>query len=46
MLFRVDTCKPRYLEKLKRAGVNWLGLGIENPNTKLRTNIHKEDLLR
>ena len=38
---RVDTCKPRYLEKLKRAGVNWLGLGIENPNTKLRTNIHK-----
>ena len=21
-------CKPRYLEKLKRAGVNWLGLGI------------------
>ena len=27
---RIDTCKPEYLEILK-AGVNWLGLGIENP---------------
>lgn len=39
---RVDTCKPQFLDKLKRAGVNWLGLGIENPNTKLRANIHKD----
>lgn len=38
---RVDTCKPQYLEKLKQAGVNWLGLGIENPNNVLRQEIHK-----
>lgn len=38
---RIDTCKPQYLEKLKKAGVNWLGLGIENPNNKIRSVIHK-----
>ena len=39
---RVDTCKPKYLDKLSRAGVKWLGLGIENPNNELRKEIHKE----
>lgn len=39
---RVDTCKPQYLEKLRRAGVLWLGLGIENPNQTLRQEIHKD----
>ncbi len=39
---RVDTCKPKFLEKLKKAGVNWLGLGIENPDTELRKEIHKD----
>lgn len=38
---RVDTCKPKYLEKLQKAGVKWLGLGIENPNNTLRQEIHK-----
>jgi anaerobic magnesium-protoporphyrin IX monomethyl ester cyclase len=38
---RIDTCKPEYLETLKKAGVNWLGLGIENPNQILRQEIHK-----
>lgn len=38
---RIDTCKPRYLDKLKGAGVNWLGLGIENPNQALRKEVHK-----
>lgn len=38
---RIDTCKPEYLEKLKKAGVNWLGLGIENPNNDIREEIHK-----
>jgi len=38
---RIDTCKPKYLDKLKRAGVNWLGLGIENPNQALRKEVHK-----
>ena len=39
---RIDTCKPQYLEKLKKAGVNWLGLGIENPNDVLRKEVHKD----
>jgi radical SAM superfamily enzyme YgiQ (UPF0313 family) len=39
---RVDTCKPQYLETLKKAGVVWLGLGIENPNQSLRQEIHKD----
>jgi len=39
---RIDTCKPEYLETLKKAGVNWLGLGIENPNQTLRQEIHKD----
>ena len=39
---RIDTCKPVYLEKLKRAGVNWLGLGIENPSNIIRKEVHKD----
>ena len=38
---RIDTCKPQYLEKLKKAGVNWLGLGIENPSSIIRKEVHK-----
>jgi anaerobic magnesium-protoporphyrin IX monomethyl ester cyclase len=38
---RIDTCKPAYLEKMKKAGVNWIGLGIENPNQVLRKEVHK-----
>jgi len=39
---RIDTCKPKWLDILKKAGVNWLGLGIENPNQVLRQEIHKD----
>lgn len=39
---RIDTCKPEYLEKLKKAGVNWLGLGIENPSAVIRKEVHKD----
>ena len=39
---RIDTCKPQYLEKLKKAGVNWLGLGIENPSSVIRKEVHKD----
>ena len=39
---RIDTCKPKWLDILKEAGVNWLGLGIENPNQVLRQEIHKD----
>jgi anaerobic magnesium-protoporphyrin IX monomethyl ester cyclase len=38
---RVDTCKPQYLEKLKKAGVNWLALGIESPNQTVRKDVIK-----
>ena len=30
------------MDTLKKAGVNWLGLGIENPNTVLRKEVHKD----
>jgi radical SAM superfamily enzyme YgiQ (UPF0313 family) len=39
---RIDTCKPQFLEKLKKAGVNWLGLGIENPSNVIRSEVHKD----
>ncbi len=39
---RIDTCKPQYLEKLKKAGINWLGLGIENPSSVIRKEVHKD----
>lgn len=38
---RVDTCKLEYLEPLKEAGVNWLGVGIENPDQVLRKDFIK-----
>jgi len=38
---RVDTCKPQYLDTLKAAGVNWLALGIENPNQTMRREFVK-----
>lgn len=38
---RVDTCKPKYLDTLRRAGINWLALGIENPDQTLRQEVHK-----
>ena len=39
---RIDTCKPEYLEILKKAGINWLGLGIENPSNIIRKEVHKD----
>ena len=39
---RIDTCKPEYLEKLQKAGVKWLGLGIENPSNSIRQEVHKD----
>ena len=38
---RIDSCKPQYLDKMKKAGINWVGLGIENPNQVLRKEVHK-----
>lgn len=38
---RVDTVKDRYLEKLKRAGFNWLALGIESGSKYVRDGVEK-----
>lgn len=38
---RVDTVKPQYLEKLKKAGVNWLALGIESGSKHVRDGVTK-----
>ncbi|MDE2010060.1 MAG: cobalamin-dependent protein [Candidatus Omnitrophica bacterium] len=38
---RVDTVKDQYLDILKKAGVNWLALGIESGNSKVRKDVTK-----
>lgn len=38
---RVDTVKDKYLEKLKKAGVNWLCLGIESGSKHVRDGVLK-----
>lgn len=38
---RVDTVRPEYLEPLKRAGINWLALGIETGNRAVRREVSK-----
>jgi radical SAM superfamily enzyme YgiQ (UPF0313 family) len=38
---RVDTVKNGNLEKLKRAGINWLAFGIEAGNEGVRKDINK-----
>jgi radical SAM superfamily enzyme YgiQ (UPF0313 family) len=38
---RVDTIKDEYLEVLKKAGVNYLGIGIESAASKVRRDVIK-----
>ena len=38
---RIDTVKEEYLDTLKRAGVNWLALGIESGNKVVRKDVVK-----
>jgi len=38
---RIDTVREQYLEILKNAGVNWLGLGIESANQVVRQEVVK-----
>jgi anaerobic magnesium-protoporphyrin IX monomethyl ester cyclase len=38
---RIDTVTERLLPKLKRAGVNWLALGIESGSALVRDGAHK-----
>lgn len=38
---RVDTVKDRYLERLKQAGFNWLGIGVESGSKFVRDGVEK-----
>jgi anaerobic magnesium-protoporphyrin IX monomethyl ester cyclase len=38
---RVDTVHEKFLDKLKRAGVNWLGVGIESASRFVRDGVDK-----
>lgn len=38
---RVDITKSEYLDTLKKAGVNWLALGIESSNKRVRKDVYK-----
>jgi radical SAM superfamily enzyme YgiQ (UPF0313 family) len=38
---RVDTISRKMLEKMKRAGINWLGLGFESGSKKVRDGVAK-----
>lgn len=38
---RVDTVKDRFLEKLKQAGFQWLGIGIESASEFVRDGVEK-----
>jgi radical SAM superfamily enzyme YgiQ (UPF0313 family) len=38
---RVDTIDPRMLQKMKKAGINWLGIGFESGSKKIRDKVSK-----
>ena len=38
---RIDTVRPHVLETFKKAGVNWLALGIEAGNQQVRQEVQK-----
>jgi radical SAM superfamily enzyme YgiQ (UPF0313 family) len=38
---RINTIDERILRKMKRAGINWLGYGIESGSQKIRTGVSK-----
>ena len=40
---RVDTVQDRFLDKLKRAGFNWLAIGIESASQYVRDGVVKGD---
>ncbi|MCX5704051.1 MAG: radical SAM protein, partial [Candidatus Omnitrophica bacterium] len=39
---RVDTVKSGNLKRMKKAGINWLALGIESANSKVRNGASKQ----
>ncbi|HJT22186.1 MAG TPA: radical SAM protein [Nitrospira sp.] len=38
---RIDTVRPEYLQQFKRAGINWLALGVEAGNQNVRQEVSK-----
>lgn len=38
---RVDTVRPQYLEKFRKAGINWLALGVEAASQSIRREVSK-----
>ena len=38
---RIDTVRPKVLETFKKAGVNWLALGVEAGNQMVRQEVSK-----
>jgi len=38
---RIDTCKDSMLDKLRRAGFSWLGIGIESASSYVRDGVEK-----
>ena len=38
---RIDTVKDEFLERLKKAGFNWLGIGIESGSKHVRDGVEK-----
>lgn len=43
---RVDTVKPENLSKMKKAGINWIALGIESADPGVRDNAKKRMRVR
>jgi radical SAM superfamily enzyme YgiQ (UPF0313 family) len=43
---RVDTVKRQNLPRMKRAGINWLALGIESANAGVRDRVSKRTRVR
>jgi radical SAM superfamily enzyme YgiQ (UPF0313 family) len=38
---RIDTVRPRFLELFRRAGIDWLALGVEAANQEIRREVSK-----
>lgn len=38
---RIDTVREKYLELFKKAGINWLAVGIEAGNREVRREVSK-----
>ncbi len=38
---RIDTVRPHYLDRFKRAGIDWLALGVEAANQNIRREVSK-----